>query len=139
MTVPPHSAVPRRHGMTLVEVILAVMILSISMVVLLTAMSRCLVVMKVVGNYHRAQWVLGQAELDHPLDLLGRPRDLTPEDLEVADQDYEGYTFSRSVEDPDQDAEQPARLLIVRSRVAWSDRGREMREEVVRYVYYKEK
>ncbi len=124
-------------GMTLVEVLLAVLILSLSMVVLLTAMSRCLIVMKVVGNYHRAQWVLGQAEQEHPLSILGRPKDMEPEDFAVSDEDYEGFTFSREVEDPDVDSDQDARLLVVRSRVVWSDRGRQMREEVARYVYYR--
>ncbi len=136
-TAPPTH--PHRHGMTLVEVMLAVLILSISMVVLLTAISRCLVVMKVVSNYHRAQWVLGAAELDHPINLLARPNDMEPEDFDVSEEAYDGFTFSRTVEDPDKEADQDARLLIVRSRVTWADRGREMQEEVVRYVYYKGK
>ncbi len=127
-----------RAGLTLIEVLLAAVILGLSMSVLLTAMSRCMLLFQVVHTYHQAQTVLGQAGVDFPLTELSRRRDAAPEDFEVLEERYDRFTFSRTVEDPDafdRDADKP-RLLVVRSTVTWSDRGRERAEELTRYVLY---
>jgi len=132
------SELDKRAGLTLIEVLLAALILGLSMTVLLTAMSRCMLLFQTVHRYHDAMAVLGEAEVDFPLAGLAQRRDLTPEDLEVLGEDYGRFTFSRTVEDPEAleaDADQ-ARLLVVRSRVGWSERGRERAEEVKRYVFY---
>lgn len=117
-----------RRGLTLIEVVLAVAILSVGLSFLLAAASKCIAVMKVSGKYQRAQWVRGRGELEFP---LAEAEEL--EDIEVEPYDYEdGLTFSRTVdEDDDEDG-----LFVVKTRVSWSEHGRESFEEVVRYVWY---
>ena len=116
-----------KKGLTLVEVLLAVAILSVGLVVLLTATSRCLAVMKVAKNYQTAQWTLGRGELDHPFAATNYI-----EDLEVEPFTYpNGFTFSRVVEDDDDEDG----LFVARTRASWLSRERELYEEVVQYVF----
>lgn len=119
-----------RSGFTLIEVLLAVIILGVGFTVLLTGVSRCLAVVKIARNYQEAQWVLDLATLEYPM-IAG----VEPEDLEVDTVAYpDGYTFERVVEeDEDEDG-----LYVVRSRVTWTDRGRHGTEEAVRYILHLE-
>lgn len=120
----------KRKAFTLVEVILAVAILSVGFTVLLTGVSRCLAVMKIARNYQTAQWTLGMGQLDYPFIVTD-----DVEDLEVEPFTYpNGFTYSREVED-DEDEDG---LFVIRTRVSWSDRGRETYEEIVRYVWQME-
>lgn len=120
-----------RAGLTLVEVMLAVAILSVGLTALLTAASRCIAVMKQAKNYQNAQWTLGLGEVDHPIE---RTNDVTV--LEVAPVEYpNGLTFSREVEPLDEDTEEgQVGLYIVRTRVTWSQHGKDSYEEAVSYV-----
>ena len=113
-------------GMTLIEVFIAVVILSTGLVVLLTAASRCLAVMKSAKNYQTAQWTLNKGDLDYPVVPTNDVKQ-----LEVSPVEYPGgFTYSRVVEeDDDKDL-----LYVMRTKVSWSDHSREMSEEVVRYV-----
>lgn len=115
-----------RCGLTLIEVILAVAILSVGLTVLLTAASRCLAVMKTAKNYQIAQWTLNRGEVDYP---LVNTNDVKK--LEVDPVSYPGgFTFSRVVED-DEDEDG---LFVVRTRVSWSKGDRGSYEETVRYI-----
>jgi prepilin-type N-terminal cleavage/methylation domain-containing protein len=124
----PAAGRSARDGFTLVEVMLAAVILGVGLAVLMTAASRCLLVMKAARNYQEAQWVLGLGEADHP---MAETNDL--EDLNVAPTDYpNGCAFSREVEKDDEDEDG---LHVVRTRVTWTQRGHEMKEEIVSYVF----
>ena len=127
-----------KKGMTLIEVLLAVAILGFGFVVLLTAATRCLAVVKAARGYQEAQWALGFGEAEHPLILKDEI-----EDLNVDTVKYEnGLTFSRSVDEkPDEgDDMKNDHLYVVRTRVTWGGRGdQESVEEVVRYVYFDKK
>lgn len=118
-----------KRGMTLIEVLLASVILGTGLAALLTATSRCLIVMRRSQEYQQAQWALTQGELEFPI--------LYAEDImdqDVSGEDYDGYTFSREIED-DEDEDG---LYLVRSKVTWESAGREKIEEVVEYVYQPE-
>ncbi|NQT92449.1 MAG: prepilin-type N-terminal cleavage/methylation domain-containing protein [Lentisphaerae bacterium] len=119
-----------RRGLTLIEVVLAVAILSVGLSFLLAAASKCIAVMKVSGKYQRAQWIRGRGELEFP---LAEAEEL--DDMEVEPYEYDnGLSFSREVgDDDDEDG-----LYVVRTRVSWSEHGRESFEEVVRYVWHPE-
>lgn len=115
-----------KAGMTLIEVFIAVVILSTGLVVLLTAASRCLAVMKSAKNYQNAQWTLNKGDLDYPIVPTNDVKQ-----LEVSPVEYPGgFTFSRVVED-DEDKDS---LYVMITKVSWADHSHDMSEEVVRYV-----
>ena len=123
-------------GLTLIEVLLAVAILSIGLVVMLTAIARCLGVLKVSEQYHKAMWAVSAGEAEFP--LLRKP-DTEPEDYAVDPQDYDGITYTREVDDPDADSDgHEQRLLVIMTKVSWMGRGREQTDELPRYLYYAE-
>ena len=119
-----------KKGFTLVEVLLAVVILSLGMMVILTATSRCLAVMKKAQTYQNAIWALNATEADHPLTAV--TNDI--KNLEVSDAKYGEFTYTRTIgDDKDDDG-----LYPVHSRVSWTEKGHESFEEVVCYVLYLE-
>ncbi len=116
-----------KKGFTLVEVLVAVMFLSLGMGVLLTSISHCLAVVRRAQEYENARWILGLGEAEHPPTSPKNPEDLVVEPVEYEN----GYRYAREVEeDEDQDE-----LFVVRDRVTWPCRGGEKGEEVVRYVF----
>jgi hypothetical protein len=118
--------------MTLVEVILAIAILGTSLVALLVAASRCLVVMKTAQRYQGAQWTMGAAEVEHPIYETNDVKTLVVEPEEYPG----GYEYSRVLEDKPFDEKNS--LYLMRIRVKWVDRGSETMEEVVRCFYQPE-
>lgn len=119
----------RRGGMTLVEVLLAIAILSTSMVALLVASSRCLAVMKLAQRYQGAQWAMGAAEVDYPIYETNDVKSLVVDPHEYPG----GYVYSRVLDDKPFDEKHS--LYLMRIRVTWADRGGETVEEVVRCFY----
>jgi prepilin-type N-terminal cleavage/methylation domain-containing protein len=115
-----------KRGFTLVEVLLAVVILSLGLTVILTGTGRCLAVMKKARTYQDAIFALQKGEAEHPLTTV--TNDI--KNLEVQAENYGEFTYSRTIdEDTDEDG-----LYVVHSRVAWTERGKESFEEVVCYV-----
>lgn len=119
-----------RGGFTLVEVLLAVVIMSVGLTVLLTATARCLGVMKKAQNYQVALWTLNMGEAEHPIMATNDIKDIDVDSVEYPN----GFTYSRKVEeDTDEDG-----LYAVRSRASWSEKGSESYEEVVGYIFHPE-
>ena len=124
-----------RAGLTLVEVLLALAILAATAGVLMTAVSRCLGVVRQSKNYYAARRVLDMGELEHPLLVTKDPIDKKDKviNLNVGPVEYEnGYTFTRSGDRSTTLKD----LVVVKTRVAWSARGHEACEEVMSYLYY---
>jgi prepilin-type N-terminal cleavage/methylation domain-containing protein len=123
----------QRGGLTLVEILLAMAILSIGAAVLTTAVSRCLAVVRVSKNYYNARHVMDLGELEHPVLFKKENNQDVVVNLRVGPIDYEnGYTFRREAER----SETLEDLCVVRTRVTWSARGKDAFEEVVSYLYY---
>ena len=123
-------------GMTLIEVLIAIAILGLALVVMLTAISRCLAVLRVSDRYHKAMWALSMGEAEHPL-LLEQGGE--PHDLEVPGTVYDGITYVRQIEDPDEDAPDAAlRLLRVTTTLEWAGRGATQRITVPQYLLFRE-
>ena len=121
--------------MTLIEVLMALAILTVAAGVLMTATSRCLAVVRTARNYYEARRILEIGELDYPLLLVEKKgeKDLKPLNLNVGPVEYPaGFAYERKSE-RDADKED---LLVVRNRVTWSSKGREAFEEVTSYFYY---
>lgn len=117
--------------MTLVEVLLAMVILATGAMVLMTAVSRCLAVIRISRNYHTARHVFDLGELKYPITMKDNTLyniDLDPIDV---DRDSKGFTFSRTSEKD----ENHKGMLIIKTRVQWADRGNQIGEEVTSYLY----
>ena len=131
-----HDIATRRNGMTLVEVLLAIAILGLALVVMLTAITRCLAVLRISDNFHKAMWALSMGEAEYPLLL---ERDGEPTDLEVPRVRYDGIYYARTVEDPDVDApDAEQRLLLISTTLEWESRGTSQRIIVPQYFLYRE-
>ena len=119
-----------RKGLTLIEVLMAVIILSISMTALLVASSRCIAVMTAARDYQTARWILQMKQLEHPIlyETIEEIEDIEV-DLEVEDN---GFSFERIVED-DEDEDN---LYLVRSIVSWNNKGYLAKEEYIEYIWF---
>ena len=119
-----------RAGVTLIEVLIAAVLLSIGLTALLSATSRCLAVMRVSKQYQDAQWVISIGELENPV-LPTEEYD----DWEVKGDSHGDIEFSREVIEPEEPEDG---LFILTSRATWSSRGRESHEEVIRLIFVPE-
>ncbi len=118
-----------KKGFTLVETLMAVMILGFGMTVLLTGAARGLASLRLSKVHQDVLWTFGQAEVLFPLVATDDPQELeqTPHRFD------NGHVFERRIEETDDE-----HLYIVRSSVTWSFRARENREELVRYILIRE-
>ena len=119
-----------RSGMTLVEVLLAVVILGICMLGLMQGLSASLEIFNASAYIHEAANVLARGDAEHPMIIESDPL----VDL-VVDADsslQEGWTYERTVEeDEDEDG-----LFVVRTKVVKGQGGPGMEEEYVRLIHY---
>ena len=120
----------RRSGMTLVEVLLAVVILGICMLGLMQGISASLEIFNASAYIHEAANVLARGDAEHPMIVESDPL----VDL-VVDPDsslQEGWTYERTVEeDEDEDG-----LFVVRVKIVKGRGGLGMEEEYVRLIHY---
>jgi len=115
-----------RSGMTLVETVLALAILSVGIFILVETTARCIAVVRQARNYQTARAVLDRGESEHPLRGTN-----SVEENKVEPVDYDGYVYSRDL----QPVEGEKKLFTVVTRVTWSERGSDSGEELVSYVY----
>jgi prepilin-type N-terminal cleavage/methylation domain-containing protein len=134
-----------RAGFTLIEVLLATLILSFGLMSLMLALGNCATMMSLSKEYQDAQYVFSLGELKYPIvesadveeDLPVEPvggSELTDSaDSKTLDM-LSAYTFERSVDEKDLDTnEVDDGLYVVRTRVSWGPTP-EQSEELVRYV-----
>lgn len=119
-----------RAGLTLVEVMLALMVLGIGLTALIAAASRCLAVVRQSRSYETSRNLVNRVELEHPLQL----EEKIEEGSDGGDFgfDYSGYRWSREIKLVGRKEDG---LFEVRTRVMWSERGQESFDEVVTYLY----
>ena len=137
-----------RCGFTLIEVMIATIILSLGLAVLLTSFANCQRVMRQSQDYETAQYVLALGETAHPIpspDLVtGDPIDdeqlnieettaeelLDALDLPLSDlpedrrDELSTYTFERTVDDVDDDEEikRAGYIYTIRTKICWGSR-----------------
>ncbi|MDO9540911.1 MAG: prepilin-type N-terminal cleavage/methylation domain-containing protein [Kiritimatiellia bacterium] len=115
-----------KNGMTLVEAVMALAILSIGIFILIETTAKCLSVVRLSRNYQTARTVLDRGESEYPLRGTN-----SIDQNEVAGVDYNGYVFSRDLQPVDGET----KLYMVITRVNWSETGHESGEELVSYLY----
>jgi prepilin-type N-terminal cleavage/methylation domain-containing protein len=118
-----------KTGMTLIEVLIALVILSIGVSSMMMAMSRCLSVVRTARNRDVARSLLRRVDVEFPID-----RKTIEETTESGDfEDMEDYFWNREILMVDEE-ERPG-LFLVTTRVLWSERGRDAFEEIITYNY----
>lgn len=121
-------AMRNRSGLTLIEALLAIVILGVGILALTEAASRCVAILRLTRNYHTARGILDQGELEYP---IVRKKDEIL-NVEVEPKEYgNGYVFSRTAEEN----EEMEGLYVLRTTVSWSERGRNGQETVSALLY----
>ena len=117
--------------MTLLEVLIAMVILSITAAGLVLATLDCMAVIRVARQREVARALMYRIDLENPIETV----DMN-EQYDSGTFDEEGdfsYRWTRDITMVDQE-ERPG-LFLVHKRVQWSDRGKESFVEVQEYVY----
>ncbi len=130
----------RRSGMTLVEVLLAALLLGLGMMSIFTALSRCMRLIQASRDIQKMQLAFDRGNLAHPMADIQSEEDIEKLVVEADDdlgEDLEGYVFSRNFdvkEKPEDDNGFNDHLFTVGTRVSWGE-GDAAREEIVELVW----
>ena len=116
-------------GLTLIEVLLALVILSTGVSSMMIAMSQALSVVRTARNREIAQNLLRRIDLDFPIEKIDYEERIESGEFD----DPEGYYWTREILLIDEE-ERPG-LFLTRTRIEWSERGRDAYEEVQLYTY----
>ena len=134
-----------RAGFTLIEILIATMILSLGLMTLMVSLGNCAAMMTLSKEYQDAQYVFSLGELEYPIVESADVEKELPVDpvngaelSEAADRKtmemLEAYTFERTVDEKELETNQvDDNLYVVRTRVSWGP-GADQCEELVRYV-----
>lgn len=131
----------RRTGFTLVEVLLTALILGVGLTVLLSCLSTCLRTMALARDYEQVGWTFSLGGLTYP-DPLDPSTDVKKDYTVEPDSSLvDGFVFSRTVDEKDDEAVAKDPLFVVRTRVTWGEGGdtEKAHEEIVRYVWQRGK
>lgn len=151
-----------RGGFTLLEVMIATIILSLGLVALLTAFMHCQRIMCAAQEFESAQYVLMLGETAYPLpspeQVTGDPLEddllnidetsahTLLNDLEIDDlprerqQELEKYTFRRTVDEvDDEELARSGFIYTVRTTVAWGGRRGKERSETQMITFWRKK
>ena len=118
-----------KKGLTLIEVLIALVILTVGVSSMMLAMSRCLSVVRTARNREVARGLLRQVDIENPIDRTT----IEEIDEEGEFEDLDGYVWLRNILMVDEE-ERPG-LFLVTTRVQWSERGRDAFEEIITYKY----
>lgn len=119
-----------RRGLTLIEVLLALTIVAVGLTAIIAAISRCLSVIAQSRAYETSRHLLARVEVEEPLMLKEKIEPSSESGTFTGD--YYGYRWTRDIETVGRKEDG---LYLVRTRVYWSERGREAFDEVQTYVY----
>jgi len=116
--------------MTLIEVVLAVVILGVCIFGLTTGLTNCLEIFRASQFIHDAETTLNMGESLYPLVIESDP----VTDLEVtSDEVFKGWTYERSVEESENEDD----LYVVTTIVKKGRGGPGMQQEYTRLVFYR--
>ncbi len=123
-----------KAGLSLIEVLMAVVILGTGLVMIIASASRCIAVVRKVRSLETTRELFGRVELEKPIWL--------EEDIEDAagqgsfTGEYSQYRWRREVQAV---GEKEDGLWLVTTTIAWSERGKENSETVATYVHWPKK
>lgn len=119
-----------RAGLTLIEVMLTIVILGIAGIVLVTAVSQSLGVVRAARLYNTAHTLLARVELENPLFeeeiRVGTEQGRFPESR------LSQFAWTREITAV---GDEEDGLFSIRTQISWTQRGRRGFEEVVQYRF----
>jgi prepilin-type N-terminal cleavage/methylation domain-containing protein len=119
----------KKAGLTLIEVLIAMVILSVGVSSLMMAMTRCLAVVRTARNRDVARNLLRRVDIENPID-----KKKIEETVESGSfDDVPGFSWEREIAMVDEE-ERPG-LFVVDTQVRWSRAGKDAFEEMVEYKY----
>jgi len=121
----------KKTGLTLIEVLIALVILSVGVSALTISMSSCLSVVRTARHRENARMLFQLLEVENP--LLDEELGELSESGEFEDEKMAGYKWEREVHVVD--AENRPGLFLIRTRISWSERGKDAFEEIYTYRY----
>jgi len=119
----------KRTGMTLIEVLLAIVILSIGVSALMLALGRCLSLVRTARNREVARALARRVQTENPIDR----KEIEESSESGSFDDAPEYEWIRTVEPVDEELH-PGLFWVI-TKVQWSQQGRNVTEEIAAYVY----
>ena len=124
-----NKCIYNKKGLTLIEVLLSIVILSVGVSVLMIATSQCLSVIHNAKKQNIAQNLIHQLNTENPIDKKN-----IKELSESGDfSNYNDFRWYRDIILIDEE-ERPG-LYLINTRVSWLNRGKDKTEEINYYIY----
>lgn len=127
--VPRQRRASSRRGLTLLEVMIAVIIIGFGFVSLLSASARCLKVVKQAREFETARTLMERLKKEDPLQLDEVDGD---EQQSGTFDEHRNYRWERELTAVGEESDQ---LYLVKTRVVWEADERKKKEEVVEYLH----
>ena len=118
-------------GFTLMEVMLATLILAMGLGMVLVAVSQCLGVARAARIFDTTRELLARVEAESPVEIAEEIEDVA-DSGSFDDPKLHGYTWQREIEPV---GEEKYGLFKVTTTVTWAENDKESSETLVTYVY----
>ena len=127
------KSLSRRAGLTLIEVMLALVILGMGMVALVTAAGRAISVARQAKNFDTARELLARVEVEQPMMLEEEVEDIAGSGS--FESPHEAFSWTRTVE---QEGFEEDGLGRVDTEISWTEDQRGKKERVATLIYWPE-
>ena len=119
----------KSSGLSLVEVLLSIVILSVGISALMIATNKCLVVLKRAQNRDIAYNLIRQIDTDYPI----QKSELDEKIESGSFKNYDDFTWKREIFF--EDFEKTPGLFLINLTVMWSEKGNVSNEKISYYIY----
>ena len=119
------------RGFTLIEVMLATLILAMGLGMVLAAVSQCLAVARNARIYDTTRDLLSQVEAENPIEVVEELDDIAGSGS-FNESKYASYKWKRVL---DKMGDPKFGLFKITTTVTWSENGKESQEQLVTYRY----
>ena len=119
----------KSSGLSLVEVLLSIVILSVGISALMIATNKCLVVLKRAQNRDIAYNLIRQIDTDYPI----QKNELDEKIESGSFKNYDDFTWEREIFF--EDFEKTPGLFLINLTVMWSEKGNVSNEKISYYIY----
>ena len=119
----------KSSGLSLVEVLLSIVILSVGISALMIATNKCLVALKRAQNRDIAYNLIRQIDTDYPI----QKNELDEKIESGSFKNYDDFTWEREI--LFEDFEKTPGLFLINLTVMWSEKGNVSNEKISYYIY----